>query len=76
MQSRKKMSLQDLKDLWPAYEPGHVGIDPRDATKKGFPHKHNPTYKPPKSALTPAQWSRMRRGKHKIPYNYSDKKEG
>jgi hypothetical protein len=56
---RKKMSLQDLKDLYPSYDPyGHA---PTKATQKGFAHKHNPTWMPPKSKLTPAQWARERR---------------
>jgi hypothetical protein len=56
---KKKMSLQDLKDLYPAYDPHK--FKPSRATNKGFVHKVNPTWKPLKSALTPAQWHRAQR---------------
>jgi len=57
--SHKKMSLDDLKSLFPAYEPNKY--KPERATKKGFKHNHKPTWKPPKADLTPAQWKEMRR---------------
>lgn len=70
MSDKKKMSLQDLKDLYPAYEPQK--FQPSGATRRGFVHAHKPTWKPPKSKLTPAQWHRMKRGKP-APYNYKAK---
>lgn len=32
-----------------------------NATKKGHKHQHRPTYKPPKSDMSPAEWKRMMR---------------
>lgn len=55
----KKMTLNDLKSLFPAYEPNRY--KPEKATKKGVVHNHRPTYKPPKADRTPAQWKEMRR---------------
>jgi len=56
----KKMTLDDLKNLFPAYDPtGRREIT--RATKKGFKHQHKPTWLPPKSKLTPAEWKRRRR---------------
>lgn len=68
MKKRKKMTLQDLKDLFGS---GIVvgGSATRNATQKGFKHKHNPAAKPSKGELTPAQWHRKQRGKP-APYNY------
>jgi len=34
-------------------------------TKKGYIHKHQPTYKPPKAELSPANWKRMMRERRK-----------
>ena len=70
---KAKMTLQDLKDLYPGYDPTAGRYHPIKATQRGFVHKHNQKRKPEKSALTPAQWGRMRRGGWKFPYNYSDK---
>jgi hypothetical protein len=61
MKPRKKMSLADLKDLYPIYSPGKAL--PAKATKKGFSHKVNPTYKPPAASLTPKEWHKAQRKK-------------
>ena len=59
--TRKKMSLNDLKSLFGSYEP-HA-FKPSRATNKGFAHKHQPAYKPPKADMTPAKWHREQRAK-------------
>ena len=53
------MSLNYIKSLFPDYQPGKY--HPRKATQRGFVHKINPTYKPPRADITPAQWHRARR---------------
>lgn len=55
----KKMSRQDLIDLFPAYDP--QGFKPSRATNKGFAHKVNPAYKAPKAKISPAEWKRAGR---------------
>jgi hypothetical protein len=62
MEPRKKMSLQDLKDLFPG---GMMlgGATVGRATQKGFKHVHNPAAKPSRGELTPAQWHRQQRAK-------------
>lgn len=56
-----RMSLDELKALWPPYEP-HA-FRPIKATRKGFVHKHRPTWKwkPKKAKMSPAKWKWMRR---------------
>lgn len=61
MKPRNKMSLQDLKDFYPGYQPGKV--KPAKATSRGFSHKVNPTYKPPTASMTPKEWHKAQRAK-------------
>jgi len=56
---REKLPFSFIKDLFPRYEP--FGHKPEKATQKGYQHKHNPTWKPAKAAMSPAAWSRKRR---------------
>jgi hypothetical protein len=61
MKPRKKMSLQTLKDFYPGYYAGRA--NPGKATKKGFTHKVNPTWKPPAADMTPKEWHKSRRAR-------------
>ena len=55
----KKMTLDDLKNLFPKYEPNKY--KPEKATKRGYKHTHRPTWLPPKQKISPAEWKRRRR---------------
>ena len=59
MSTRKKMSRQDLIDLFPAYS--RPSKTETRATAKGHVHKVNPVWMPPKAKQTPAQWHRAQR---------------
>lgn len=59
----EKMSYDDLKNLFPRYEP-HKFV-PAKATKKGYPHKHKPTFKPVRPDVSPAKFRRQSKAAHK-----------
>ena len=49
-----KISLQELQKIFGEYHAGKYR--PLVATKSGFAHVVNPTYKPPKSDMTPKKY--------------------
>src|SRR5262245_13551023 len=58
----QKMTLQDLKDLFP---PSIPGKPIKNATQKGAKHEHKPARKPSVGNITPAQYRRKHLGRHK-----------
>jgi hypothetical protein len=57
--AREKMSLVDLKKLFPSETGGKY--HPLKATKPNYAHVHNPAYKPPKSKITPKVWEEQQK---------------
>lgn len=54
----KSMNWQDVVNIFSAPV---VGKPIRKATKKGFQHKHNPTWKPAKAEMSPKEWHKANR---------------
>jgi hypothetical protein len=52
--NRTKMSLDDLKSLYPEYRPAKSV--PIHATRKGFKHKVNPVWLPSTKQISPAKY--------------------
>ena len=55
---KSTMNWQDVKAIW---DTPVIGKTIRKATKKGFEHKQNPTWKPAKASMTPKQWHKANR---------------
>lgn len=58
-----KLTLKEFVGLFPNYE-SHKFV-PLVATKRGYAHKHNPHYMPPKSKMTPKIWEEQERKRKK-----------
>lgn len=58
-----KMTLQDLKDLFPPSLPR--GLIVYRATHKNYRHKVNPVWLPGTPSISPAKYRRLHRGKRK-----------
>lgn len=60
---KQKMTLQDLKDLFPPPLPR--GLIVTRATNKNYRHKLNPVWLPGTPGISPAQYRRLHRGRRK-----------
>ena len=56
---KTKMTLRDLKDLFPPPLPR--GLRVTRATNKGYRHKVNPVWLPGTPSISPANWRRLYR---------------